>query len=312
MIKNLSIEDETKIINDIINYYSTSNDLVYYKTLSLEEQYNKNIITTAIKFDANSFKYVPDIFKDDRNFILEAIKVNGIILYYLSETFKNDEEIVFEAINQDCKSLNYASDILKSDRNFILKLIDNNINHKFKGCTILQYLPITIKNDHEIVLRLIKSGSDSLFGSSKDLSYDRDFILEVVKYDGDSFMYASENLRNDKEIILESIKTNTKKMNEILENFNENFISFEQLSNKNHYELKFYLSNDLKNDRDIILALVKQDGTTINIASNTLQNDQEIKAESKKRNLEITKCAYNKLNDENIEIFQKYHQKKYI
>ena len=311
MVKNLSKPYETKIINDIIKYYSTSNDLVYYKTLSLEEQYNKKIIMTAIKFDANSFMYVPDNLKDDRTFVLEAIKQNGIILYYLSETFKNDEEIVFEAINQDCKSLNYASENLKSDRNFIFKLIDNNINHKFKGCTILQYLPFNIKNDPEIVLKLIKSGSDSLFGSSKDLCYDREFILEVVKYDGDSFMYASENLRNDKEIILESIKTNTKRMNEILENFNEKFISFAQISTKNHYELKFYLSNNLKNDRDIILALVKQDGSTINIASNTLQNDKEIKEESKKRNLEITKCAYNKLNDENIEIFKKYHQKKY-
>ena len=311
MIKSLSMEEENKIINNLIEYYSISHDLVYYKTLSLEEQFNKNIILTAIKLDANSFKYVPDNLKEDRKFILEAVKQNGLILYYLSEKFKNDEEIVFDAIKQDPKSLNYASDDLKSDRNFVFKLIDNNINHMLKGCSILQYLPDNIENDHEIVLRLIKSGSDSLFGSSKDLCDDREFVLQVVKHDGDSFMFASETVRNDKEIILESIKTNTKRMNEILENFNEKFISFAQLTNKNHHELKYYLPTNLKNDRNIILALVKQDGSTIKIASYTLQIDEEIIAESKKRNIEIVKCAYSKLNNENIEKFQKYYENKY-
>ena len=67
----------------------------------------------------------------------------------------------------------------------------------------------------------------------------------------------------------------------------------------------------MKNDHDIIFALVKQDGTTIKIASYTLQNDEEIIRESKKRNLEIIKCAYSKLNDKNLEQFQKFYEKKY-
>lgn len=311
MVKNLSIEEENKIINKLIQHYSKSNAIVYYTRLSLEEKANKNIILTAIKLDCSTYNYIPCALKNNREFTLEAVKQNGIILKDLLKSFMNDEEIVLEAIKQDSLSLNYVSDYFLNNRNFIFKLIDNNINYKVKPASILHYLPYNIKYDREIVLKLIKSGSDSLFAVAQDLCNDREFVLEVVKYDGDSFMFASKMIRADRQIILESIKTNTKRINEILENFNEKFISFVQLNYKNHYELKSYLPDVFKNDREIILALVKQDGTIINIASDYLQNDKEIIKEAMKRNLEIIDCAYSKLNDENIKKFQKWCENKY-
>jgi hypothetical protein len=167
-----------------------------------------------------------------------------------------------------------------------------------------------LRNDKELVSELMKNKYWELSCASDNLKNDREFILEAVKINGNVLTFASYELKNDKEIVLEAFKTNIRIMEELLENLNDNFISF--LQRINGVGIIINVSEQLRNDHEVILAAVKEDGRAIRYASSDLKKDPIILYQVNKSNTNVMKCAYQKLDEINLEKFKKFCEKYYL
>jgi ribosome biogenesis SPOUT family RNA methylase Rps3 len=175
---------------------------------------------------------------------------------------------------------------------------------------LLSYASKDLRNDRELVSEIIKKKYWELNLASVNLKNDRELILEAVKINGMALAFTSYNLQNDREIVLEAFKTKIRIMEDILENFNEKFIQFSQRMNGTG--IIIYVSEHLKDDHEVILHAVKEDGRAIKYASENLKRDDVILFQANKSNTNVLKSAYRKLDDVNLEKFKKYDEKKYV
>ena len=208
--------------------------------------------------------------------------MNTISIYYISsEIFQEIEYINIDDLNYQLKSLIIYHD---SDL-YIQLLINENILNDFNIMLILSNLTnydfITIvfsqkkelyclgnengkyildfKNDNysKLLEHIIIYYNES-YNIIKGSSY-KNLIFLAVKQGGFSLKFASNELKNDKIFILE-----------IFEKYNINFIE--------------YISDNLKNDKDIVLLSVKHNGYNLIFASINLKNNKEIVLEAVKKN----------------------------
>ena len=102
-----------------------------------------------------------------------------------------------------------------------------------------------------------------------------------MKINGNALVFTSYNLQNDKEIVLEAFKTNIR----ITEKLLENFISF--LQRRNGVGIIINVSKHLRNDHEVILSTVIEDGRAIEYVSPNLQKDPVILFQVNKSNMNV-------------------------
>ena len=104
---------------------------------------------------------------------------------------------MLEVINQDVWSFNSASERLYNDKELIFEAI--------KKCKLSYTLHLAndeIRNDREVVSKVVEYNGFELGYVSKELRNDKEIVLKAVKNYGYALRDASEQLRNDKEVVL--------------------------------------------------------------------------------------------------------------
>ena len=204
----------------------------------------------------------------DREKILKAVKKDGWALKDASDTLKADREVVLEAVRKDGRALKFADDILKADREFVLEAV------KFDG-RAFEYASDTLKADRELVLEAVKNKGFALESASDTLKADREVVLEAVKNKGFALQYASDTLKADREVVLEAVKNGgaLESASDTLKADRE--VVLEAVRN-DAWELK-YADASFTADREVVLAAVKQNPCILELASEELQNDPELK-----------------------------------
>ena len=195
--------------------------------------------------------------------------MNTISIYYISsEIFQEIEYINIDDLNYQLKSLIIYHD---SDL-YIQLLINENILNDFNIMLILSnltnydFITIVFSQKKELYCLGNENGKYILDFKNDNESYNiikgssyKNLIFLAVKQGGFSLKFASNELKNDKIFILE-----------IFEKYNINFIE--------------YISDNLKNDKDIVLLSVKHNGYNLIFASINLKNNKEIVLEAVKKN----------------------------
>ena len=240
------------------------------------------------------FNDLPVELQNDRDFVLKAVEVNGAIYEYLSDELKEDEEIAIMALNNyscECythlpyelfdnekvveaaikndglgaKVLWCVSDRLKDNKDIVMLAVSRSTGVEFfyedrpdDGYTYndaLCYASERLRDDKDVVLLSVENNPDSLESASARLQNDYEVVLTAVKGNAHALKYASEDLRGNKELVL--IAANSY-FSSIYDYYDEG-LGGEELEEAVNIEDSIlpYISDELKNDRDVILAIVK-------------------------------------------------------
>ena len=271
---------------------------------SKELQADKEIVMEALrsKYNSRSIFYSPLEFASkelqaDKEIVMAAVKQYGFALKYASKELKADKEIVMVAI--------YA------DRNFVTNVLRSNITQedsltrRDRG-EALQYASKELQADIEVVSMAIKQSSHALKFASNKLLNNKNLVLEALQFHaqqpmkntsyGDIVRHISLELKDNKAIAMASFKNDepVSKPN-TLSFFSTRLRDDEEVVNaaiaQREYSAKWAslrLRSDIriislgenlipyKNDKEIVMAAVKENGEALQYASEELQADKKI------------------------------------
>ena len=276
------------LVNPKLNH--ENNESSELKNASERLRDNKEIVIMAVKNCGDALNYASERLRNDKEIVMIAVKNCGAALNYASERLRDDEEIVLAAIQSekpiyyydkiemdiDKSVLKYVSKRLQDDKQIVLAAIDNGTNH-------LKYVSTRLQDDREIVLQSVTTGKHQLKYVSERLQDDREIVLQSIKYDGTQLEYASARLQDDEEIVLEAINDEPISLEYAsYRHRNNRVIVIKAIKSYSNYEispLKF-VSEKLKDDKEIIMIAITNCGNALRYASERLQDDKEIVLEA--------------------------------
>jgi predicted DNA-binding ArsR family transcriptional regulator len=221
-----------------------------------------NYVLKLIKTNPQVITHAPPHIKNNKQVLLECVEQQGSLLYCASEELKNDQELVSKAIQKDGFSFQYASDELKKDKQFLLSAIKNPTSSN--------------------ALKFVKS---------RKLLNDKEFAMTLVKLHGNCLKYFNSDIKSDQEIVLAAVKENQHALRHASEKMIKNNIQFIKKAMKevkSHSNLSKQLelncgdsiykncSNELKQDRELCILAVNENGSNLKHAPDELKNDKEI------------------------------------
>lgn len=276
-----------------------------FKKLPLESQNTRSIALAAVQAHGHLLNNCNEEFKSDKEFILAAVKYNGSCIQYAQTDLQSDREFIKECITIDGYSFPHISNNnYWGDKELALLAIENY----WSAHDIIAKLSEELKGDKEIILKGVDKDHTCLSYATEVLQNDRNFVLDCMKINGCSFAgVKNETFKNDKEIVLtaldnlrEDIISWSSYANAIISNISEELRSDKQIVSKalgaNPYTISYFptiqfskeqilefvknkprcyfqLTNEFKNDLDIINQLIESDATVYpNLSKEFLEN----------------------------------------
>lgn len=333
----------------ILKYYSIDITKELGPKLKKDKEFVLEVCNKSFDEDSRLEKLI-EIFNNDKKFILnmlnnkKAYMVFGgeesdgepidekhvIVLNKVSDRLKNDKEVVFSAMKADCGNIEFMSNKLKNDKKFILKLLNSEeVNWKeqvfferFGGNTLekapLYYLSENLRNDKEIALKMVRKDMYNLYYVSDNLKNDNNFMLKVLNMNFDPHekglveKFFEKNLENNKEKDVLLARRNVSFFELTEEQKLDKDLALKVLSG-NGYQLKYFTSEKIKSDKDIVLAAIHNYSEALKWASNSIKNDPEVVLLAVDRNVTNLKYASNRIKnnkEEMLKIF-KYSNRFY-
>jgi len=264
---------------------------------------DRELMLVAVKNNGEILEKLSDDFKNDKKIVFAAVRNYYGAFEYASESLKNDRAVVKAAIFEDSDNLEFASDKLKNDKKLVMNVVNT------WGSRLI-YASNDLKNDKEVVLLAVRQNGLALEYASEELRNNKEVVLEAVRQNGLALEYASEELRNDKEVVLEAVRKNglaLKYASEELRNDKElvkeglKIIDELIMSNQSPKEFLEILGPNLKKDKSLIIEIIKKDGAILEHVSEELRNDLDIVNLAIKDNIRYFEFAGDKLkNDKNL------------
>lgn len=283
--------NNTRIVNASLKY--TIDDIylgeLIFKNIAEDLYNNLDFILSAMEINGFLLQYIPNNFKNDKAIVLTAIinysnfksgqLGNESPLKYASESLRNDMKVVLAAIQKDGRAISYVSDNFKKNVDLVFESIKKGAGLSYftylpfdlqtrenllltlkNGGGYIDFIPIDLRSDKEILMFAIKYYAKNLSQASAELKNDKEIVLAAVKSFGELLEFVSDELRNDPEIVLAAVSQNgaaLKFASEELKNnkeITETAVSNKHCSLSNSYlPALAYVGNILKNNKDIIL-----------------------------------------------------------
>ena len=133
------------------------------------------------------------------------------------------------------------------------------------------------KNIRSVALSAVKGHGHLLANCKEEFRSDKEFVLAAVSYNGSCIQYALGDLQEDLDFIKQCVKIDGYTLEYIKNNEFLNNKELALLAIDNYYSsygIINKLSDELKNDPDIILAGLKKDRSALAAASDKLHNDR--------------------------------------
>ena len=174
---------------------------------------------------------------------LAMVRTNGLLLVYLGENMRDNKAVVLTAVRKNGRALPFASRRLQADPE-IKKAAHGFDIRKMAAIAMVQQIGMFLKD------------------LSEDLRDDRDVVLQALWQDSGALPFASPRLQADPEIIRAAVVGDVKKS--VIERIQKDGLFLQ------------YVVEELKDDEDVVLAAVRQNGEALPFASPRLQADPEI------------------------------------
>ncbi|KAG2393218.1 hypothetical protein C9374_009795 [Naegleria lovaniensis] len=266
-------------------------DGLAYRRLSDPLRNDKEIILAAVKNTPYLFDELPEEWKNDSDVFLcsvcpnhahnySHIQWNNDLLSLFSQ-LKDDKEFLIGAVKRHPEALQFLSEELKNDAEFILACVSQNGK-------AFQHASQELRSDKEFVFKALERNWKSFEFASNEIKSDREFILQAINVTGLALEFASTELRTDLDIIF----SNPRQVGATLDSAlcPTSSIALESFSKLVKDDRNFFLrvvtscgmylgmttSQNFRNDREIVLQAVQQNGRALMFASEALKKDLEI------------------------------------
>lgn len=261
-------------------------DAVMIDGMRLEEcsvnlRNNKDVVIAAVKNREKAMMFVSEELKCNKDVIRSALvrrntlrSEEGIAFSFLPDKIKDSEIIVLMSIPMFGGAFQYISERLKKDEDFLVDAALVNIK-------ILKYIDKKFLKDENFIQRILDNLKRYILSSKKDIAKffnviildNENMIKEIIKKAGyENFKYASARLKESRDYVLEIIPIVPKT-----------------------YEL---IDSRFRDDKEVTLSAVRNDGMNLRLASWRLLEDKEIVIEAVKNNPHSLQFADDKLQDD--------------
>lgn len=223
-----------------------------------------------------TYNFIPQFFVENKidkcNNIL--LIINDIIIYSYIDPFISFKfnDIINDIHNIKLIIRTYLLEEYKNDMSYIYIVTDLffKLSHN--------YLDDEMYSDHYLIMNIINDYSNLLLDENLIIAIikQKPSILKCIyniKDNSDKYILIKNYLNNEK-IVLEAIKKNVDMYEYISNNLKDNLDIINRAININGYILKF-LSYEFRNNKNIVLNCIKTNFNAIQFASKKIKNDEE-------------------------------------
>jgi hypothetical protein len=280
------------------NYETNFEVLELFKLADATLRYNKDFVKELIQSCSGYiFEYLPLALREDEDILLFSLKHSGY--EYISNCIKINVEAAWHEDSNENEQNN--DDV--NDWETYVDSISYDLNlHICHERSVMRYAGEIILSTKEVVLKTFALEEKGFSYVNEALKDDKEVAMAAVSIDGTNFENLSDRLKDDEEIALAAAEGNGMFLAEFgyearWEYLNDCF--FEQLSERLKHNREFlitlikncsggefvlkFVSEQFKNDRELVLIAVKKYGKVLEFASDTLKNDKEIVFEAMKK-----------------------------
>jgi hypothetical protein len=251
---------------------------------------NYDIAMIAVKNNGMALQWVSN-YIIDKNLVIEAMKQNihALSLINIPLGIRDDEEIIRMASENGLSNFAKITNSFQ-DLNSVKRYIDSHENS-------LQYLPIEMKKNIEIVEYCVKKDPISLRFAFPDLQCNKNLVLLAIEKNPSYYEHLHQNMKEDREILKAAVQKNGKMLK---------FANFKFLNDKEivlmavtqNGEIFPSVSYALRSDIDVALQAIQKDVHLINFASPSVRYDRRVLLETVKLGLNIELSNWNELKQD--------------
>lgn len=231
---------------------------------------SRNICLNSILiFNAKNWKYIPDSFANDKGFVLEAGAKNFEVYQYLSPIMKEDREITAYFVNRSGVNLQYAPEQFKNNP----EIVKSSWQGQSFGASNFQFASETIRNDENFIKEIIQTVPKLIHFAGEKIKDNVEVAKIACQYvtTPPVISFFNENVINNPEVAMIAVKNDFESMKFLKKlKSDKNFV----MSYINHSKFKsdslHYISDELKNDIDLMHLAYQCDSKSINAVGEDL------------------------------------------
>ena len=213
---------------------------------------DREVVIQAMK-DSKMHPFLEERWSCDKEIVLLAVSMEPRFLAKASATLRDDVEVVRTALTKNGYMLSEASDRLKDDRDIVALAVSNSGN-------AIQFASDRLKNDFDIVCMAGEQYASSVHSAGELICDNEDYVKILhTKYQPFA-QYMSDRLKDNKDFALELIALDP---------------IDEYLKVNSRDDILRYLSDRLRNDKEIVAACVFEKASEFDSASEELKHDRD-------------------------------------
>ncbi|MBA3721276.1 MAG: DUF4116 domain-containing protein [Parachlamydiaceae bacterium] len=250
----------------------------------------RDVVMAAVTEEGDALQIAHDDLRKDRDVVMAAVIQRGEALRFAHDDLRKDWDVVMAAVIDDGEALKYAHDDLKKDRDVVIAAVNQ------KGVALGYSLCIGTRNDKVVVMVAISQDGWALKYAHDDLKKDRDVVIAAVTQKGKALKYAHDDLKKDRDVVLAALNKNPKAIEfvnfEILDVLSENDYLFKEILD--YYFHPRNINKFLEYARDkkkLVKAAVSKNGLYLQYTSEDMKNDKEVVMAAAIQNIEALKFA---------------------
>jgi hypothetical protein len=240
-------QDESFILDAICK-----NRKILQNEFFTEHRKDKDFVIKVVTRDGLALQHIEWALRYDIGVISAAVSANGLALKF---AFTNDIKLIKMAIEQNPEAIEYA------------QLLDNQHQR-------------LLNNDHDLFIEICSKSLFTFAEASDELKKDPEFVGEVIRRNGLALLYADDQFKSDIEYINLALETAPNIFNRLdLSSFSQEQVERMALKvAENEYVFPIYqnLPELLKENKDLILALVAKNYQELEHVQDSFKNDEDI------------------------------------
>ena len=236
-------EDKCFVLAAVANSYSS------FEHVSASLRKDKDICTAAVKRHGPNFEFCGSALRASKPFVLEALKHGGALVH-VSKQLQGDPEVYRLALQKGMGNLEAAPASVKGDEDIVLKAV------KLDGKN-LKYADSSLQDCYEVVLAAVQNNYVAITHASTRLQNNPAIAAEVVRAAGkNGFTHIGKDILHNRSFLLAQPKGTWKG------------------------ELLQELSHEMRDDREVVLRCVQDDGMMLKFASPGLRQEKSLVLEA--------------------------------
>ena len=295
------LRGDTDVVKAAIDACACNSAHGYRRVLAYvprDAQCDRSLVLAAVNKYGTDLEFARDDFKADRSVVTAAVQNDGLALAYANDVLKDDVAVVSKAVLQSPDALLHASPRIQSDCAFVAKHVQ-----------CFQYASASVRSNKHAVIQVVRKCGQQLAHAADHLRSDRDVVVAALCNSGLALQFVNEPLRSNRALVLQTVKRWPDAYQFVHESLkicpevvraawpyfsNLNVANFppalrHNLMQDRSFVLKFvsssghlfasalqYAADNLRNDRQVVLAAIKHNPGALEFASEALRDDRSL------------------------------------